>query len=117
MKGAIIGDIVGSVYEFHNIKTKAFPLWSPAGKFTDDSVMTVAVAMALMEGTDDRDRLLDAVTDYMRSSALISYGPEAVAAYLSAIEGEIQAVRMILTGRLAGVKPEAIRERLRDLYA
>ena len=65
MKGAIIGDIVGSVYEFHNIKTKAFPLWSPAGKFTDDSVMTVAVAMALMEGTDDRDRLLDAVTDYM----------------------------------------------------
>lgn len=65
MKGAIIGDIVGSVYEFNNIKTKAFPLWSPAGKFTDDSVMTVAVAMALMEGTDDRDRLLDAVTDYM----------------------------------------------------
>ena len=65
MKGAIIGDIVGSVYEFHNIKTKAFPLWSPAGKFTDDSVMTVAVAMALIEGTDDRDRLLDAVTDYM----------------------------------------------------
>ena len=59
----------------------------------------------------------NAVTDYMRSSALISYGPEAVAAYLSAIEGEIQAVRMILTGRLAGVRPEAIRERLRDLYA
>ena len=59
----------------------------------------------------------NAVTDYMRSSALISYGPEAVAAYLSAIEGEIQAVRMILTGRLAGVKPAAIRERLRDLYA
>ena len=58
MKGAIIGDIVGSVYEFHNIKTKAFPLWSPAGKFTDDSVMTVAVAMALMQGTDDREQLL-----------------------------------------------------------
>ena len=38
MKGAIIGDIVGSVYEFRNIKTKAFPLWSPAGKFTDDSL-------------------------------------------------------------------------------
>ena len=50
MKGAIIGDIIGSVYEFHNIKTKAFPLWSPAGKFTDDSVMTVAVADAIMSG-------------------------------------------------------------------
>ena len=35
----------------------------------------------------------------------------------AAVEGEIQAVRMILTGRLAGVKPQAIRERLRDLYA
>ena len=59
----------------------------------------------------------NAVSDYMRGAALISYGPEAVAAYLAAAEGEIQAVRMILTGRLAGVKPELIRERLRDLYA
>ena len=38
-------------------------------------------------------------------------------AYLAAVENEITAVRMILTGRLAGVKSEAIRERLRDLYA
>ena len=35
----------------------------------------------------------------------------------AAVENEITAVRMILTGRLAGVKSEAIRERLRDLYA
>ncbi|MBR5095097.1 MAG: V-type ATPase subunit [Oscillospiraceae bacterium] len=59
----------------------------------------------------------DAVNDYVRSSKLIGYGPEAVAAYLAAVEGEIGAVRMILTGRLAGVAPETIRERLRDLYA
>ncbi len=59
----------------------------------------------------------NAVTDYLRSAKLVSYGPEAVAAYLAAVEGEIQAVRMILTGRLAGVRPQAIRERLRDLYA
>ena len=32
MKGAIIGDIVGSIYEFHNIKTKDFPLLSPNGR-------------------------------------------------------------------------------------
>lgn len=57
------------------------------------------------------------VNSYLRSAKLISYGPEAVLAYLAAVEGEIQAVRMILTGRLAGVKPQAIRERLRDLYA
>ena len=59
----------------------------------------------------------NAVNAYLRDAKLVSYGPEAVCAYLAAVEGEIQAVRMILTGRLAGVKPQAIRERLRDLYA
>ena len=59
----------------------------------------------------------NAVNAYLRGAKLVSYGPEAVCAYLAAVEGEIQAVRMILTGRLAGVKPQAIRERLRDLYA
>ncbi len=54
---------------------------------------------------------------YLRSAKLVSYGPEAVAAYLAAVEGEITAVRMILTGRRSGVEPETIRERLRDLYA
>ena len=59
----------------------------------------------------------NAVNAYLRDAKLVPYGCEPVAAYLAAIEGEIQAVRMILTGRLAGVKPELIRERLRDLYA
>ena len=59
----------------------------------------------------------NAVNAHLRDAKLVPYGCEAVAAYLAAIEGEIQAVRMILTGRLAGVKPQAIRERLRDLYA
>lgn len=59
----------------------------------------------------------NAVNSYLGAAKLVSYGPEAVIAYLAAAEGEIQAVRMILTGRLAGVKPQVIRERLRDLYA
>ena len=59
----------------------------------------------------------DAVTSFLRSAKLVSYGPEAVAAYLAAVEGEITAVRMILTGRLSGIAPETIRERLRELYA
>ena len=49
MIGAIFGDIVGSVYEFNNIKTKEFPLFSEKSEFTDDTVMTVAVANALIE--------------------------------------------------------------------
>ncbi|MBM4190347.1 MAG: ADP-ribosylglycohydrolase family protein [Betaproteobacteria bacterium] len=53
MLGAIFGDIAGSVYERHNIKTKDFqPLLSPHGRFTDDTVLTVAVADALV---NDRD--------------------------------------------------------------
>jgi ADP-ribosylglycohydrolase len=50
MLGAIIGDIIGSVYEFNNIKTTNFPLFSDKSKLTDDSVMTLAVAEALIEG-------------------------------------------------------------------
>jgi len=50
MLGAIIGDIVGSIYEWHNIKTKEFPLFGKNCKFTDDTVMTIAVAEGLMNG-------------------------------------------------------------------
>ena len=49
MIGAIFGDIVGSVYEFDNIKTKEFPLFGGDCEYTDDTVMTVAVADALMQ--------------------------------------------------------------------
>jgi ADP-ribosylglycohydrolase len=52
MLGAIAGDIIGSVYEFDQIKTKDFPLFSPACRFTDDSVLTVAVAEAIMRDGD-----------------------------------------------------------------
>ena len=50
--GAIAGDVIGSVYEFTGIKTIAFPLFSRETTFTDDSVMTAAVAAALLEGRD-----------------------------------------------------------------
>lgn len=49
MFGAIYGDIVGSVYEFNNIYTKKFPMFSPDSTFTDDTVMTLAVAKALLD--------------------------------------------------------------------
>ena len=51
MLGAIVGDIVGSPYEYthNNIKTTEFSLFSQASHFTDDTVMTLAVAGALME--------------------------------------------------------------------
>lgn len=54
MRGAIFGDIVGSVYEFNNVKTKDFTLFTEGSYFTDDSVMTLALADALMK-TDIRE--------------------------------------------------------------
>lgn len=52
MIGAIAGDIIGSVYEFDNIKSKQFPLFIPGSRFTDDSVLTVAIAEAITKGED-----------------------------------------------------------------
>jgi len=46
MLGAIAGDIVGSVFEHHPIKTKGFLLFNDGSRFTDDTVLTVAVAKA-----------------------------------------------------------------------
>lgn len=44
MLGAIIDDVVGSVYDFDNTKRMDFPLFSDRSSYTDDSIMTVAVA-------------------------------------------------------------------------
>lgn len=54
MFGAIIGDIVGSIYEFDNIKTKDFNLFTNEMFFTDDTVMTIAIAEAIIEGGKPR---------------------------------------------------------------
>jgi len=48
MLGAIAGDIIGSVYEWNRIKTKTFPLFSPGCDFTDDSVLSIALAAAIL---------------------------------------------------------------------
>ena len=52
MIGAIAGDIIGSVYEAHPIKTKEFSLFHPQCRFTDDSVLTIAVAQAILTDHD-----------------------------------------------------------------
>lgn len=52
MLGAIIGDIVGSVYEGQHIKTKDFPLFTKKSTFTDDTVCMIAVADCLLHHSD-----------------------------------------------------------------
>lgn len=59
----------------------------------------------------------NALTDYLSGSSMIAFGEEPVVAYLAAVETEITAVRMILTGKISGIDSNTIRERLRDIHA
>jgi ADP-ribosylglycohydrolase len=70
MIGAIAGDIIGSIYEFEAIKTKDFPLFSPHCSFTDDTVLTVAIADAILNGRS----YLEAVRDIGRRYPDAGYG-------------------------------------------
>lgn len=68
MLGAILGDIVGSPFEFdhNNYKHKDFPLLSEKSHFTDDTVMTAAVAVGLIDGKGLPERTFCAVQHEMR---------------------------------------------------
>ena len=56
MIGALLGDMIGAPYEFdRGAKTKKFPLFSKNSEFTDDSVMTIAVAEALLDTLGQTD--------------------------------------------------------------
>ncbi|MDR2031656.1 MAG: ADP-ribosylglycohydrolase family protein [Azoarcus sp.] len=67
MLGAIIGDIAGSRFEFGNHRDKAFVLFAPDCCVTDDSIMTLAIARAIMDaGTEDDERLAAAAIVAMR---------------------------------------------------
>ncbi|WP_372611282.1 ADP-ribosylglycohydrolase family protein, partial [Halomonas sp.] len=59
MLGSIAGDIIGSVHEGRGTKTRDFPLFTSASTFTDDTVLTVAVADALLRGGDFVDAYHD----------------------------------------------------------
>ena len=70
MIGAIAGDIIGSVYEQYPIKTKDFPLFHPQCRFTDDTVLTIAVASAILSDGD----YLKAVLELGRKYPHAGYG-------------------------------------------
>jgi ADP-ribosylglycohydrolase len=75
MLGAIIGDVVGSMYEKrgHRIKTKDFPLFTFDNQFTDDTIMTFATATAIMT-FDDPDNFLHAYKTWGREYPDVGYG-------------------------------------------
>ena len=90
MYGAILGDIIGSPYEFDRSgKTKDFPLFVPQSRFTDDTVMTIAVADALLDVTPEdpdeaiRGTLISSMQRFGRAYPDIGYGAKFFAWLLS----------------------------------
>ena len=67
MIGAIAGDIIGSIYEHRPIKVKDFPLFDQNCRFTDDTVLTVAIANAILNGQYYKEALLDFGRRYPRA--------------------------------------------------
>lgn len=66
MLGAIIGDIVGSRFEWNNIKSKEFEFFNYKCEFTDDSVMSLAIAKAILNSKEDYSDLGELAVKYMQ---------------------------------------------------
>ena len=64
MIGSIIGDSVGSIYEFDNISTKDFELFSSESEPTDDSILTIATADWILHGSEVVDYYCRYATEY-----------------------------------------------------
>ena len=98
MIGAILGDMIGAPYEFdRSPKAKEFPLFSKHSEFTDDSVMTIAVAEALMDTMGQTDEeikgvLVDSMQKWGRRYPDAGYPKqEAVAVALKAVSNWLSA--------------------------
>lgn len=71
MLGALAGDIIGSVHEFRPLKTTDFALFVDGSRFTDDTVLTIAVADCLLTGAS----YIDKFHEYTRAYSDRGYGP------------------------------------------
>jgi ADP-ribosylglycohydrolase len=90
MLGAIAGDIIGSVHEFECGKSTDFPLFVERCNFTDDSVLTVAVAECLLTGANYPDKLREYTVAYQGTV------PEAITASLESDDYE-SAIRLAIS--------------------
>ena len=74
MIGAIIGDVVGSRFEFNNIKTKEFELITRESRFTDDTVLTIAVMDILNSGDVSHENIIKTLQKWARKYPNAGYG-------------------------------------------
>ena len=112
MLGTLIGDIVGSAYEFSHFKGKDFvSLFHPKARFTDDTVCTVAVADALIRGADPQATLIDWCKRYAENGGwgkqfalwFLDDNPQPYSSW-----GNGAAMRIAPVGLLASTEAEAI---------
>jgi ADP-ribosylglycohydrolase len=69
MLGAIVGDVIGSTFEWHNVKSVDFQLFSSQSRFTDDTVMTIAIADAIL----NKERHKNFITDSIEAKKTYAY--------------------------------------------
>ena len=77
MFGALVGDIIGSAYEFNNVKTKEFSFFNPETRFTDDSVLTLAISSYFLKFHDklNQGELIKIIKSTTRKYIDAGYGP------------------------------------------
>jgi ADP-ribosylglycohydrolase len=112
MLGAIIGDIIGSTFEFIDFKSKDFELFPPGSKFTDDTVLTIAVADAIINDRSYRDCIIEWGRKYPDSgygtrflNFLSSSSPEPYNSF-----GNGSAMRVSPVGWLYNTEAEVLRQ-------
>lgn len=116
MLGAIAGDVIGSVYERWPVRHTDFELFPDGARFTDDTVMTIATAEALLDGRDYRE----AYRDWGRRYPHAGYGPR-FKAWLQAEDppplgslGNGSAMRVAPVGFACASEAEVLREAARS---
>lgn len=72
--GAIIGDVVGSVYEFNNYRSKDFPLISKYSNYTDDSILTLAIHQVLENKITDKKEVVRTLKKWTKANPNCGYG-------------------------------------------
>lgn len=72
--GAIIGDVVGSVYEFNNYRRKDFPLISKRSVYTDDTILTLAVHQVLEKNILDKEEIAKIYKEWTKKNPNCGYG-------------------------------------------
>jgi V/A-type H+-transporting ATPase subunit C len=100
---------------------RAFPSPEELGAVFSDPLLKKAAALAreaISGGEQTRFELEcdNAAMYYFDPVRYVAFGPTVIIGYLAEMEWEITAVRMILTGKLSGIAPEVIRERLRENF-